>query len=145
MNILEFIPLDVNRANVYTRYQRFIDDSHDVKTGNDSSIFGGLTLGVVEVGGHSDNGMSYGFTEVGFGSFLHLDQNHGRDLFGCELLVGSSYFSLNNLREEIVNIGNMWYLEFVKQNVYCNSLSSTISHFVKQKNLSTISHFKKQY
>ena len=42
----------------------FVDDSEDVETGNETSVFGGLALGVVEVGGDCDDGIVDGTTEI---------------------------------------------------------------------------------
>ena len=59
---------------------RFVDDALDIQTGNTASVFGGLALGVVEVGGHGDHGLGHFFAEVVFGGLLHLAQNVGADL-----------------------------------------------------------------
>lgn len=40
-----------------TRHLRLIDDSHHIQTSNGSSILGGLTLGIIEVGRNSDHSM----------------------------------------------------------------------------------------
>ena len=42
----------------------FVDDTEDVKTSDDTSILGGLTLRVIEVGRDSDDSILYGTTEV---------------------------------------------------------------------------------
>ena len=42
----------------------FVDDTEDVKTSDDTSILGGLTLRVVEIGRDSDDSILYGTTEV---------------------------------------------------------------------------------
>lgn len=34
-----------------------VDDSEDVKTGDDTGVFGGLSLGIVEIGWDCDNGI----------------------------------------------------------------------------------------
>ena len=66
---------------------RLIDDSENIETCDDASILGGLSLGVIEVGGDSDDGIIDIMTKVGLSSFLHLEENHGRDLLGCEGLL----------------------------------------------------------
>jgi hypothetical protein len=63
-----------------------VDDSLDVELGDGSSILGGLSLGIVEIGGDGDDGVVNLFTEVGFGDILHLGKNHGGDFFSLELL-----------------------------------------------------------
>src|SRR6266536_2299095 len=42
----------------------FVDDTENVEASNQTSILGGLTLGVVEVGGDSDDGVVDSSTEV---------------------------------------------------------------------------------
>ena len=64
-----------------------VDDAHDVEAGNGAGILGGLTLGVVEVGGDGDDRVLDGLAEEGLGSFLHLGEHHGGDLFGGEDLL----------------------------------------------------------
>ena len=54
-----------------------VDDTEDVETSNETSVLGGLTLRVVEVGGDSDDSVVDGATEVGLGSLPHLGQDHG--------------------------------------------------------------------
>jgi hypothetical protein len=61
---------------------RLVDDSENLETGNDTSILGGLSLRVVEVGGNGDDSLTDGSTKVGLGGLLHLDEDHGRDLLG---------------------------------------------------------------
>jgi hypothetical protein len=53
-----------------------------------------LTLGVVEVSGNSDDGILDGLTDVSFGDFLHLEEDHGGDFLSLELLDFS--LELNN-------------------------------------------------
>ena len=65
---------------------RLVDDTEDVETRDHTSILGSLTLGVVEVGGDSNNGVGESSSEVSLSGLLHLGQNHRRDLLGCELL-----------------------------------------------------------
>ena len=75
--------------NCYTSHggsSRLVDNSHNVKTSNGTGILGGSTLSIVEVGWDSDDGRLDGLSEVGFGDFLHLDQNHGGDFLGLEFL-----------------------------------------------------------
>ena len=63
-----------------------VDDSEHVEAGNETGVLGGLTLRVVEVGGDSDDSVVDGATEVGLSDLSHLDEDHGGDLLGGELL-----------------------------------------------------------
>ena len=66
-----------------------VDDSLDVHSSDGSSILGGLSLGIVEVSGDSDNSVGNFLAEVGLSDFLHLDEDHGGDLFSLEFLLFS--------------------------------------------------------
>ena len=59
-----------------------VDDAQNFETGNPACILGGLALGIVEIGRNGNHGLLDLFTEVGFGRFLHLLQDHGRNLRG---------------------------------------------------------------
>ncbi len=54
------------------RRRRLINDALDVETGDLAGVFGGLALGVVEVGRNRDDGFGDLLAEVGFGRFLQL-------------------------------------------------------------------------
>jgi len=56
---------------------RLVDDTEDVETRNHTSILGSLTLGVVEVGRNSNDGVIDGTAKVRFGSLFHLGKDHG--------------------------------------------------------------------
>ncbi len=64
-----------------------VDDALDVEAGDAAGILGGLTLGVVEVGGHRDDGLAYRLTQVVLRRLLHLLQDLGRDLGRGHLLA----------------------------------------------------------
>jgi hypothetical protein len=51
------------------------------------SYLGGGTLGVVEVGRDSDNGVLDSLAEVALSDLLHLSKNHSGNLLGCESRV----------------------------------------------------------
>ncbi len=53
-----------------------VDDSQYVESGNHSGVLGGLSLGVVEVGGHRDHSVFNWLGQVGFSGFFHLNQHH---------------------------------------------------------------------
>lgn len=79
-----------------------VDDTEDVEAGNGTSILGGLTLVVVEVGGDCDDGLLDLLAELDLSNLLHLltwvstgvnlvghdetylGQDHGGDLLGGE-------------------------------------------------------------
>ena len=69
---------------------RLIDDSHHVQARNGSGVLGRLPLGVAKVGGHGDHGVRDRFTQVRLGGLLHLEQDHGADLFGGVILKNGS-------------------------------------------------------
>jgi hypothetical protein len=51
---------------------RFVENPEDVEIGDSPSIFSGLLLGVVEVGGNGDDGVGNGTSKMGPCSLLHL-------------------------------------------------------------------------
>jgi hypothetical protein len=51
---------------------RLVDDTENVKTSNGTGILGSLTLVVVEVSGHGDNGLLNLLAELDLSNFLHL-------------------------------------------------------------------------
>ena len=59
-------------------FSRFVDDSHDVKSSDDACIFGGLSLGVVEVSRHCHHGVGDLVTQVGLGCFLERERGGQR-------------------------------------------------------------------
>jgi len=63
---------------------RLIDDSQHVQTGDHSGILSSLSLGVVEVSGHSDNSVFHGLGEESLGSLSHFDEHHSTNFFGVE-------------------------------------------------------------
>jgi len=50
----------------------FVDDTKNLEAGNGTGILGGLTLGVVEVGGDTDDGVDDLPSEVGLSGLLIL-------------------------------------------------------------------------
>ena len=56
---------------------RLVDDTEDVETGDGTSVLGGLTLRIVEVGRDSDDSVVDGATKVRLGGLLHFVQDHG--------------------------------------------------------------------
>lgn len=68
---------------------RLVDDTEDVEASNLTGILGALTLGVVEVGRDSDDGVLDVPGEVGLGGLLHLVENETTNLGWRVLLVAS--------------------------------------------------------
>lgn len=64
-----------------------VDDTEDVETSDLTSVLGGLTLRVVEVGGDSDDGVLHVLAHVGLSGLLHLAKNETTDLRGRVLLA----------------------------------------------------------
>ena len=63
-----------------------VDDSLDRHAGDGAGVLGGLTLGVVEVGGDGDDSVGALVSEVSLSDFLHFGEDHGGDLLGLEFL-----------------------------------------------------------
>lgn len=57
-----------------------VDDTENVQSGNLTSVLGGLSLLVVEVGWNSDNGVLHGLASESLSGLLHLAQNETSDL-----------------------------------------------------------------
>src|ERR1700730_14471774 len=53
----------------------FVDDSENVEVGNPSSVFGGLPLGIVEVGWNGDHRVCHLSAEVSLCRFFQLPEN----------------------------------------------------------------------
>mmetsp|Transcript_12209 Transcript_12209/g.25796 ORF Transcript_12209/g.25796 Transcript_12209/m.25796 type:complete len:150 (+) Transcript_12209:1381-1830(+) len=68
------------------RSGRLIDNAEHIEAADDSCILSGLPLRVVEVCGHSDDGIGHRHAQVRLSCFLHLLQHHGRDLLRVETL-----------------------------------------------------------
>ena len=64
------------------RRRRLVDDAQDLEPGDLAGVLRGLALGVVEVGGHGDDGLRDLLAEVVLGRLLHLLQDEGGDLGG---------------------------------------------------------------
>ena len=65
---------------------RLVDDAGDFQAGDLAGVFRRLTLGVVEVGRHGDDGLVHLVAQVGFGRFLELAEDHRRD-FGRRVFL----------------------------------------------------------
>lgn len=61
-----------------------VDDAQHVEAGDGAGVLGGLSLTVVEVGRHSDDGVADGLAEVGLSGLLHLDEHHRAHFLGEE-------------------------------------------------------------
>lgn len=56
---------------------RLVNDSLHVEACNGTSVLGGLSLRIIEVGWNRDDCILDLFTEVGLGDLLHFAKNHG--------------------------------------------------------------------
>jgi hypothetical protein len=87
--------------------RRLVDDAQHFKARDLASVLGCLTLGVVEIGRHGDDGLRHGFAQIGFRRFLHLLQDEGRNLRRRIILATGldpsvAILALDNLNKERV-------------------------------------------
>ncbi|GIX61526.1 NAD-specific glutamate dehydrogenase [Babesia caballi] len=87
-----------------------VDDTDDLQTSDGTRVLGRLTLGVVEVRRHSDDGLVHLLTKVVLGDLLHLLENHGTDFLGgvvpdlvvvLDLDVGPSVLVYDGVGEQL--------------------------------------------
>ena len=62
---------------------RLVHDASNSKTCNFAGFLGGLTLRIIEVGRHRDNGFLHFLTQIIFGGLLHFLKNHCRNFLRC--------------------------------------------------------------
>ena len=90
-----------------------VDDTEDVETRDETGVLGGLALRVVEVGRDGNDSVVDGATEVSLSGLAHLDEDHGRNLFGGEVLGLALVLDLDDglaglvddLEGEVLHIG----------------------------------------
>ena len=63
-----------------------VDGSEHIESSNLAGVLGGLTLSIVEVGRHRDDGLGHGLTQS-LGGPLYLLKNEGRELLGAVALI----------------------------------------------------------
>jgi len=89
-----------------------VDDPENVEASNRTSVLGGETLGVVEVGRDGDDGLLDCLADLGLSSLLQLGKNHGRDLSRGELpllaevvdLDGGGSVLVDDLEGEVLDV-----------------------------------------
>lgn len=74
----------------------FINNSKNIKSSNNTSIFSGLSLRIIEISGDGNNSVTNFFSEIRFSGFSHFNENHGRDFFRVELFDFSLVFNLEH-------------------------------------------------
>ena len=67
--------------------RRFVDDTQNFETGNLTSIFGSLTLAVVEISRNRDYSLADRFAEICFSISFELLQNHSGDFLRGVILA----------------------------------------------------------
>lgn len=107
----------------------FIDDSQNVESSNNSGIFGGLSLRVIEISGDGNNSVVDFFSEIRFSGVSHFGQDHGGDFFRVEFFDFS--LILNNAHRFIFN--SRFNFERPKFHIF---LDETISEFSSDKSFS---------
>jgi hypothetical protein len=65
---------------------RLIDDAQNLQSRNRACVLGGLTLAVIEVRGHGDDGLLHSAVQVRLCDVLHLRKDHGGDFLRSESL-----------------------------------------------------------
>jgi hypothetical protein len=82
---------------------RLVNDTENVETSDGTGILGSLTLVVVEVSGHSDNGLLNLLAELGLSNFLHLFRALAKPIFVIGVFVGGGgeIFTFMRTMEEI--------------------------------------------
>mmetsp|Transcript_8759 Transcript_8759/g.11625 ORF Transcript_8759/g.11625 Transcript_8759/m.11625 type:complete len:260 (-) Transcript_8759:61-840(-) len=80
---------------------RFVNNTINLQTSNSSSILGGLTLGIVEIGRDCDDSIVDGLTQECLSCGFHFLQDHGRNFFRSK---GQNLAVLSNLNDRLVLI-----------------------------------------
>ena len=91
----------IKKTEIYIDYRL----TKNIETSNGTSILGGVTLSIVEVSGDGNDSLGDGLSELGLSDLLHLDEDHGRDLLGGELLLLTLVLNLDEGGGVSVNDG----------------------------------------
>lgn len=100
-----------------------IENSLDSKSSNLTSIFGGLSLGIVEISRDSDNSILNFGVKMIFSNLFHFTENHRRDLFSMEFFG----FVLELNDNERFSIDSRFYFERPEFDIFLDSCISELS------------------
>jgi len=78
-----------------SRCGRFVNNSENIDTSNNTSVFGCLSLWVIEVSRNCNNCLLHGLSKIFFGNRLHFLKNHWWNLFSLEFFSFSFMFYHN--------------------------------------------------
>ena len=87
--------------------RRLVDDTAHLQAGDTSRVFGGLALGIIEIGGYRNDRFPYRFAQELLRHALEILQDHRRDLRRTKLPVvhRNPHISVSGSGERVGEIG----------------------------------------